>query len=149
MIAHAECLLFLHLTLARGRSMQLVLLVEDDDERAAKIEQCVPHQVRCVRARSAGTAIGILRRDKFTGILLDHDLYRSAHADPQLTGKSVAHAICETQPRTCQIFVHSQNPTGARHVFALLKEAGFAVEQFPWSSEAIGPLTSWFRDLLD
>ena len=60
--------------------MQLVLLVEDDDERAAKIEQCVPHQVRWVRARSAGAAIGILRRDKFTGILLDFDLYRSAHA---------------------------------------------------------------------
>ena len=128
--------------------MQLVLLVEDDDERAAKTEQCVPHQVRCVRARSAGTAIGILRRDKFTGILLDFDLYLSAHGHPQFTGESVAHTICETQPRACQIFVHSQNPTGARHVFALLKEAGFAVEQFPWSSEAIGPLTSWFRDLL-
>jgi hypothetical protein len=128
--------------------MHLVLLVEDDDERAAKIEQCVPDQVRCVRARSAGAAIGILRRDKFAGILLDFDLYRSAHADLRLTGKSVADAICETQPRTCPIFVHSQNPTGARRVFELLKEAGFPVEQFPWSPQAIGPLTSWFRDLL-
>ena len=129
--------------------MHLVLLVEDDDERAAKIEQCVPHEVRCVRARSAGAAIGILRRDKFTGILLDFDLYRSAHGDPRFTGESVAQAIYETQPRTCQIFVHSQNPTGGRRLFALLKEAGFSVEQFPWSSQATGPLTSWVRDLLD
>jgi hypothetical protein len=132
-----------------GENMQLVLLVEDDDERAVNIEKCVPPQVRCVRARSAGAAIGILRRDKFAGILLDFDLYLSAHSNLQLTGKSVAHAICETQPRTCQIFVHSQNPAGAHRVFTLLKEAGFPVEQFPWSSQAIGPLTSWLRDLVD
>jgi hypothetical protein len=31
----------------------------------------------------------------------------------------------------------------------MLKQAGFSVEQFPWSSQAIAPLTSWFRDLLD
>ena len=129
--------------------MELVLLVEDDDERAAEIEQCVPHQLKCVRARSAGAAIGILRRDQFTAILLDFDLYRSAHGDPQFTGETVAKVICETQTRSCQIFVHSQNPLGGPRVFAMLKQAGFSVEQFPWSSQAIGPLTSWFRDLLD
>ena len=63
--------------------MELVLLVEDDDERAAEIKRCVPHQLKCVHARSAGAAIGILRRDQFTAILLDFDLYRSAHGDPQ------------------------------------------------------------------
>jgi hypothetical protein len=92
--------------------MELVLLVEDDDERAAEIEQCVPHRLNCLRARSAGAAIGILRRDQFTAILLDFDLYRSAHGDPQLTGETIAKVICKTQARSCQIFVHSQNPLG-------------------------------------
>ena len=129
--------------------MELVLLVEDDDERAGEIKRCVPHQLKCVHARSAGAAIGILRRDQFTAILLDFDLYRSAHGDPQFTGETVAKVICETQTRSCQIFVHSQNPLGGPRVFAMLKQAGFSVEQFPWSSQAIGPLTSWFRNLLD
>jgi hypothetical protein len=40
--------------------MELVLLVEDDDERAAQIKRCVPQQLKCVHARSAGAAIGIL-----------------------------------------------------------------------------------------
>lgn len=132
-----------------NRRMKLVLLVEDDDLRAKEIEPCVPREMRCVRARSAGAALGILRRDRFAAILLDFDLYQTAHGDPQFTGETVAEAICETQTRDCQIFVHSQNPSGGRRVFDLLKHAGFSVEHVPWSSSAIEPLKCWLQDVLD
>src|SRR5215469_15453108 len=92
---------------------RLVLLVEDDHQRAAAIKACIPPDIHCVWAKSAGAALGVLRRDKFSGIMLDFDLYRSAHGDPYLNGESVAAGICETQDRHCEIFIHSQNPTGA------------------------------------
>jgi hypothetical protein len=81
--------------------------------------------------------------------MLDFDLYRSAHADGRLTGESVAAVICETQGRHCEIFVHSQNPSGARKAFELLKQAGFSVEQCPWSAEATKPLKRWLEELSD
>jgi hypothetical protein len=81
--------------------------------------------------------------------MLDFDLYRSPHADGQLTGESIAAGICETQGRHCEIFIHSQNPSGARRAFELLKQAGFSVEQCPWSAEAEQPLKCWLEDLSD
>jgi hypothetical protein len=79
----------------------------------------------------AGAALGVLRRDKFSGIMLDFDLYRSGHADRQLTGESVAAGICETQGRDCEIFIHFAKPQRAGRAFELLKQAGFSVEQCP------------------
>ena len=128
---------------------KLVLLVEDDNQRAAAIKACIPPDIHCVWAKSAGAAFGVLRRDKFSGIMLDFDLYRSAHADGRLTGESVAAVICETQGRACEIFIHSQNPSGARRTFELLKQSGFSVEQCPWSAEAVKPLKCWLDELLD
>jgi hypothetical protein len=128
---------------------KVLLLVEDDDQRAAAIKACIPPRIHCVWARSAGAALGVLRRDQFSGIMLDFDLYRSAHADGHLTGESVAAVICETQDRHCEIFIHSQNPGGARKSFELLKQAGFSVEQCPWSPEAVRPLRAWLEELLD
>lgn len=129
--------------------MKLVLLVEDDDQRAAEIQACIPDQIRCVHARSAGAALGVLHRDKVDGVLLDFDLDRAAHGNTQFTGEAVAGAICETQDRQCQIFVHSQNSIGGWRVFDMLKQAGFSVERCPWSTHAIEPLRSWLGELLD
>src|SRR6516162_3525896 len=112
---------------------KVLLLVEDDERRAAAIKACITPDIHCVWARSAGAALGVLRRDRFSGIMLDFDLYLSAHGDPHFNGESVAAVICETQDRHCDIFIHSQNPSGARKAFDLLKQAGFSVERRPWS----------------
>jgi hypothetical protein len=128
---------------------KVLLLVEDDDQRAAAIKACIPADIYCVWAKSAGAALGVLKRDKFAGIMLDFDLYRSAHGDPHFNGESVAAGICESQSRNCEIFVHSQNPSGARKAFDVLKQAGFSVEQRPWSAEAVKPLKCWLNELLD
>ena len=49
----------------------IVLLVEDFAKRAEEIRVALPQSVHCVRARTPGMAIGILKRDRFSGILLD------------------------------------------------------------------------------
>jgi hypothetical protein len=128
---------------------KVLLPVEDDDQRAAAIKACIPPDIHCVWTKSAGAALGVLKRDKFSGIMWDFDLYRSATGDPQFTGESVAAGICETQDRHCEIFIHSQNPSGARKAFELLKQAGFSVERRPWSAETAKPLRCWLEELSD
>jgi hypothetical protein len=93
--------------------------------------------------------MGILRRDRIDGILLDFDLYQSAHGNHEFTGESVAACLCETQLRTCAVFVHSQNPNGGRHVNEMLSRAGFSVEQDPWSDEGHDRLQAWLRELVE
>jgi hypothetical protein len=138
-----------HRNCLRTSQTKVLLLVEDDDRRAAAIKAGIPPDIHCVWTKSAGAALGVLKRDKFSGIMLDFDLYRSAHGDPQFNGESVAAGICETQSRHCEIFIHSQNPSGARKAFELLKQAGFSVEQCPWSAEAAKPLKWWLEELSD
>ena len=75
---------------------KVLLLVEDDDQRAAAIKACIPPDIHCVWTKSAGAALGVLKRDKFSGIMLDFDLYRSATGDPRFSGESVAAGVCET-----------------------------------------------------
>jgi len=133
----------------RSDHRKVLLLVEDDDQRAVAIKACIPPDIHCVWAKSAGAALGVLRRDKFSGIMLDFDLDRSAHGDPRFNGESVAAGICETQGRHCEIFVHSRNPSGARRAFELLKQSGFSVEQCPWSREAGQLLKCWLEELSD
>lgn len=133
----------------RPTRRKVLLLVEDDDQRAAAIKSCIPPDIHCVWTKSAGAALGVLRRDQFSGIMLDFDLDRSAHGDPRFNGESVAAGICETQGRHCEIFVHSRNPSGARRAFELLKQSGFSVEQCPWSRAAAEPLKCWLEELSD
>ena len=123
--------------------MKLILLAEDDPERAAEIQVCMPVGARCIWAKSAGAAIGVLKRDKLVGVMLDHDL----DSDPQasaLDGRKVARVVCETQSRsTCSVFVHSQNRIGGAAMVSYLQQAGFRVERCAWCDEAIPVIKEW------
>jgi CheY-like chemotaxis protein len=125
--------------------MKLVLLVEDDPLRAEKIQACIPKGARCIWARSAGAAIGVLKRDMFVCVLLDHDL----ESNPQtsgLDGRAAARTICETQSRkTCRIFIHSQNSIGGPAMQKLLSQAGFDVARCSWCEEASVILREWLE----
>lgn len=127
--------------------MKLILLAEDDPERAARIRSCIPATARCLWAKSAGAAIGILRRDAFVGVLLDHDL----EPDPRtsdLNGQAVAKAVCETQSRTkCRVFIHSQNRIGGPAMVSYLQEEGFNVERCPWCDEALPVIKEWLESI--
>ena len=125
--------------------MKLILLVEDDPSRAKKIQACIPRGARCIWARSAGVAIGVLKRDTFLCVLLDHDLEQEPY-NSGLNGQAVAQAICETQSRkTCRIFIHSQNSAGGTAMRQLLSEAGFDVERCSWCDEASVILREWLE----
>jgi len=125
--------------------MKLILLVEDDPLRAKKIQACIPGGARCIWARSAGVAIGVLKRDTFVCVLLDHDLEKEPY-NSGLNGQAVAQAICETQSRkTCRIFIHSQNSIGGAAMRQLLSEAGFDVERCSWCDEASVILREWLE----
>jgi hypothetical protein len=65
----------------RTSHRKVLLLVEDDDQRAAAIKACLPPDIHCVWTKSAGAALGVLKRDKFSGAMLDFDLYRSTHGE--------------------------------------------------------------------
>ena len=126
--------------------MKLILLVEDDPLRAKKIQACIPGGARCIWARSAGVAIGVLKRDTFVCVLLDHDLVEKGPYISGLNGQAVAEAICETQSRkTCRIFIHSQNSAGGTAMRQLLSEAGFDVERCSWCDEASVTLREWLE----
>ena len=125
--------------------MKLILLVEDDPLRAKKIQACIPRGARCIWARSAGVAIGVLKRDTFVCVLLDHDLEKEPY-NSGLNGQAVARAICETQSRKmCRIFIHSQNSIGGAAMRQLLSEAGFDVERCSWCEEASVILREWLE----
>jgi acetyl-CoA carboxylase beta subunit len=72
--------------------------------------------------------MGILRRDRFAAVLLDHDLHHGSMGNARVTGEHVATVICETQNRDCRVLIHSQSVAGARKMAAILEESGFEVE---------------------
>lgn len=127
--------------------MKLILLVEDDEERGAVISSWIPAGLKCIWTRSAGAALAVLRYDKFAGVLLDFDLYGKDPQGAWLTGQTVAEAISRTQSRDCKIFVHSQNPAGARTVTSFLLEAGFEVSAEPFASEKRYVFVKWLLAL--
>jgi hypothetical protein len=89
-----------------------------------------------VIARSAGTAMGILKRDKrkvYAGIVLDHDLEKrpASESDLFLCGQDVVDAIIMNVSREVLLLIHSVNETQASVMHTMLEEAGFAVERIP------------------
>lgn len=128
--------------------MKLILLVEDDPGRAARIQSCIPAEARCIWARSAGAAIGILKRDAFVCVFLDHDL--EAHSESSnLDGRAVARAVAQTQSReTCSVLIHSQNVIGGPAMVSFLRESVFRVERCPWSEDAGPVMREWLVENL-
>jgi len=92
-----------------------VLMVEDNQDR---VDNCkvIARNCRCniVWAKSAGMAIGMLRRDSgrvYDGIMIDHDLQdqKITSNDGNFNGKDVAMAVIRYVDKDVPIFVHSSN----------------------------------------
>ena len=61
-----------------------ILIVEDDPERARRLQSWLLQDARTVVVASAGRTLGVLHRDRgsvYAGILLDHDLQKQAATD--------------------------------------------------------------------
>lgn len=77
-----------------------ILIVEDDRKRAEAFSSWMPDGYRAVIVKSAGTALGLLERDKgyvYAGVCLDHDLRQqvAVSSDHDLSGTTVVRAVAK------------------------------------------------------
>ncbi len=129
-----------------------VLVVEDTDARVDTFRSWLPTDIRLVHARSAGAAIGILRRDDgrtYAGIMLDHDLQEQAvtRMEEHLSGKDVVRAIIRGVHRDVPVLVHSMNSSGGPAMVDLLRGAHFEVTRIPMASMTRERLLDWLEDV--
>jgi CheY-like chemotaxis protein len=129
-----------------------ILVVEDTDARVDTFREWLPADVRLVHARSAGAAIGVLRRDggrTYDGIMLDHDLQEQAltSMEEHLSGKDVVRAIIAGVHRDVPVLVHSMNSTGGPAMVDGLRAAHFDVTRVPMVSMTRTRLLDWLEDV--
>ena len=109
-----------------------LLIIEDDDARIVQFKSWVPPDVRIVVASSAGTALGILQRDRGTvygGMLLDHDLQKRTvtQMGKSLSGTQIIDSIIVSISSDVPVLIHSMNSSGSAVMMARLVEEGFSV----------------------
>lgn len=134
--------------------MLRVLIIEDNPERERPILAGLPSDVKGVVARSAGLAIGILRRDPgkvYSGVILDHDLHERqiVAADAHLNGQDVVGAIAQYVDRAVPVLIHSMNATQRAVMARTLERAGFEVTTIPMNLLDREAMCEWLRAVRD
>ena len=99
-----------------------IFVLEDDPERNQIILNRLSLKYPVVITNSSDLAIDILKRTKFTLLLLDHDLggRQMVGSGEYDTGFRVAAAIPSTYNKDSAAIIHSYNPTGAQKMFDVL-----------------------------
>ena len=132
-----------------------ILLIEDDVERIEQFQKWLPEDMQLVCATSAGSALGILQRDRgrvYSGILLDHDLQEQIRTDTDryISGTNVTKLIITAVTRDVPILVHSVNITRGPWMAQALKDAGFRyVTRIPMNSLKKRDFIAWTEDVRD
>ncbi len=129
-----------------------ILLIEDDRRRVEKFQAWLPEGVRAVVTKSAGTALGLLERDKgyvYAGICLDHDLQRQTviASDNDLSGSTVVHAISRYISTDVPVLIHSQNLKRAQYMESKLWDAGFDVTRISMDQLDEKLFHNWLEDV--
>lgn len=125
-----------------------ILLVEDFDRRLEYFREHTPPEFSLVEARSAGRALGILRRDRgrvYDGILLDHDLleHLAAEGEERFSGSDVVLVIIAHVDTSVPVLVHSANSKRAIAMKDKLEAAGFDVTRIPFSEMTAVRYRGW------
>lgn len=131
-----------------------ILIVEDNLERDRILRGWMPPGVRAVVARSAGAALGILKRDgstAYAGIMLDYDLQDrcATDSDQHLSGQHVANALIQQCSRDIPILVHSMNVTHCSAMVRQLQASGFWVTRIPMAQLTSDALGAWIQEVQD
>ena len=130
-----------------------ILLIEDDNNRVAKIKSWLPDDVRLVHAASAGRVLGILKRDsdQYAGIMLDHDLQTQAatSVDRELSGTTVVSWIKDMISTDVPILIHSMNTARAPEMKRSLETAGFSVTRIAMDMLEQEHFQSWLNEVRD
>lgn len=137
----------------RSSHQPRLLLIEDDEGRVETLRGWLPAGVQLVVARSAGAAVGVVRRDAgdvYWAIMLDHDLDRhpASDSDRLLSGQDVVDALILHVSRAVPVLVHSMNATQAPVLVARLLQAGFEVTRIPYSDLNAQGLGEWLKPVL-
>lgn len=106
-----------------------LLVIEDDEVREQQFRAWLPNDVLLRWAESAGTAVGVIRRDPghvWSGVTLDHDLAPRARTEDDLglPGIDVAWALMDHFSVDIPILVHSTNQVQAPRVVRQLERKG-------------------------
>lgn len=130
-----------------------LLLIEDDVGREQMFRTWLPSGVLLHWAQSAGTAIGVIRRDRghvWSGVMLDHDLDQRARTDEDLglSGTDVAMALMQHFSIDIPILVHSTNQIQAPRVARQLTHKGFWVSHIPYYHLTEQAFTEWVGEAL-
>lgn len=128
----------------------LILVVEDHEHRVRRFEGWSPPGFRLLWARSAGVAIGMIKRDPgrvYDGIMLDHDLtdQNITDHDRLFNGRDVVKGVIQHIDDDVPVFVHSANVSGGPHMRHTLEGAGFDVEQLAMGSVTANRYRSWLE----
>lgn len=124
------------------------LLIEDDEQRICTLDTWLTDWARLVKVTCGGRAKYVIdqassripehKRDKYAGILLDHDLTKKTitSADAEISGEAIAHYIIQSipHPEDCPILIHSMNTLGSSRMTKLLQGAGFSVTRIPFEN---------------
>ena len=107
-----------------------ILVIEDDNGRITYFHNWLLPGFRIVPTTSAGSALGLLERDKgrvYAGICLDHDLQGQAKTekDRDLSGTTVVQNLIRCMDKSIPILVHSMNPKRAPVMVNMLRSSGF------------------------
>lgn len=134
-----------------ANSVFRLLIIEDDLARIEQFAAWLPSDIKTVVAPSAGTALGILQRDRgtvYSGIMLDHDLQGRARTerDRTLSGSDLIEAIIRNVSNDVPILVHSMNPVRASAMVERLESAGFSVDRIPMLSLTKELLSKWLDE---
>lgn len=136
------------------------MIIEDDNDRLARLKAMLPEWAKPVAALSAGRAIGLLERDSsrknggrdtYAGILLDHDLVGNAvnHIDSCLDGRDVAKCIVQNVTPRVPVLIHSMNFAHSRTMVEWLEGEGFSVTRIPMSLLTKERMAEWLEEVRD
>lgn len=128
------------------------LLIEDNSRRVEMFRSWMPGNVILVETRSAGQAMGFLKRlqpGELAGMLLDHDLHQQALTtqDLQLSGSTLVNLILRFVDNEVAILVHSMNPAGAAIMASQLEGNGYWVTRIPMAQLTRATLQSWIEEV--
>lgn len=138
----------------RAKPRLRLLIVEDDPVREQTFRTWLPSDVQPVVARSAGRALGIVRRDPgrvYAGIVLDHDLQGqvASEADRFLTGQDVVRAVLRYVSPEVPVLVHSMNASQSVLMINALATAGFEVTKIPMEALTKASFLAWLQEVRD
>lgn len=129
-----------------------LLIIEDNPQRIALLTEWMPTDIKPVFAKSAGRAIGLLKRDRglvYAGVMLDRDLDEQPVIESErwLSTNDFLTVVIESICLDVPVLVHSMNMGKATSLVRELEAAGFWVTRIPMAELTRSRFEKWLEDV--